>query len=116
MNNEEKILEMLAAMQTRQERTEEMLVGMQGSITAMQGSIATMQGDIVSMQGDIASMQGDIASMQGDIKNINGRLDSIEEKLDDLTEAHEVTRDGVNALLEWSDRVSSIKELRIPRI
>ncbi|MCI9165609.1 MAG: hypothetical protein HFF64_06375 [Oscillospiraceae bacterium] len=95
MNNEEKILEMLAAMQTRQEKTEEMLAAMQGSIT---------------------TMQGDIVSMQGDIKNINGRLDSIEEKLDDLTEAHEVTRDGVNALLEWSDRVSSIKELRIPRI
>ena len=95
MNNEEKILEMLAAMQTRQEKTEEMLVAMQGSIT---------------------TMQGDIVSMHGDIKNINGRLDSIEEKLDDLTEAHEVTRDGVNALLEWSDRVSSIKELRIPRI
>lgn len=35
MNNEEKILEMLAAMQTRQEKTEEMLVAMQGSITTM---------------------------------------------------------------------------------
>ena len=95
MNNEEKILEMLAAMQTRQEKTEEMLAAMQGSIT---------------------TMQGDIVSMQGDIKNINGRLDSIEEKLDDLTEAHEVTRDGVNALLEWGDEVSGTIAFPIPKM
>ena len=68
------------------------------------------------MQTQITSMQTDITSMQKDIKRIDGRIDSVEEKLDDLIEAHAETRASVNAILEWTDKVSSITELHIPRI
>ena len=56
MNNEDKILELLTAMQARQEKSEELLTAMQ------------------------ASMQ----SMQSDIQKINGRLDSMDERLDSM--------------------------------
>lgn len=88
MNHEEKILEMLAAMQEtmtamqdRQDRTEQMLAG-----------------------------------MQSEMKDIHKKLDETNERLDDLIESHEETRDGVNKLLEWSERASSVLELPLPKI
>lgn len=58
-----------------------------------------------------------------ELKKINGRLDTLEGKMDklqedmtDLKEAHEITRDGVNALLEWSDKISEAQRLPLPKI
>ena len=58
-----------------------------------------------------------------ELKKINGRLDTLEDKMDrlqtdvtELKEAHEVTRDGVNALLEWSDKISEAQRLPLPKI
>ena len=65
-----------------------------------------------------------------ELKKINGRLDTLEGKMDrlqtdvtelredvaELKEAHEITRDGVNALLEWSDKISEAQRLPLPKI
>jgi len=58
-----------------------------------------------------------------ELRKINGRLDALEGKVDrlqedvtELKEAHEVTRDGVNALLEWSDKISEVQRFPLPKI
>ena len=44
--------------------------------------------------------------MDAKLKPINERLDSMEDKLDGLIEDHNLTREGVNTLLDWADTVS----------
>ena len=51
-----------------------------------------------AMQEDIAAMQEDIAVIKDDLA--------------ELKEAHEITRDGVNTLLDWADNVAI--EVKIP--
>jgi len=43
-------------------------------------------------------------------------LQKINEKLDRLAEDTEVTRDGVNALLEWAEEVSESITFPLPKI
>lgn len=65
-----------------------------------------------------------------ELKKINNRLDTLEGKMDklqgdvtelredvtELKESHEITRDGVNALLDWSDKISEAQRLPLPKI
>lgn len=43
-------------------------------------------------------------------------VDDLKEDVADLKEVHEITRDGVNALLEWSDKISEAQRLPLPKI
>lgn len=64
-----------------------------------------------------------LSEMQTDMKEVKGRLDRLQtdmtglkEDVAELKEAHEITRDGVNALLEWSDKISEAQRLPLPKI
>ena len=46
-----------------------------------------------------------LAAINARFDAIDARFNSIQEQLDDLKEDCEVTRDGVNTLLEWADTV-----------
>lgn len=43
-------------------------------------------------------------------KEVNERFDSIEERIDSLEEDGAITRDGVNALLDWADIIGRINK------
>ena len=40
------------------------------------------------------------------LDRLQADVDELKEDVSELKEAHEITRDGVNALLEWSDKIS----------
>ena len=61
-------------------------------------------------------MDDRLDSMDERLDSMDGRLSSLEEKVDDLAEGQDELRTSVNALLDWSERVSSIEQLRIPKI
>ena len=43
-------------------------------------------------------------------KEVNDRFNGIEERIDSLEENGEITRDGVNALLDWADIIGRINK------
>ena len=47
---------------------------------------------------------------------INSRLDKVDERLDRMEEYAEITRDGVNALLDWAEVCSETYSLPLPKI
>lgn len=49
-------------------------------------------------------------------QSIDKRLDSIDSRLDRLEESAEVTRDGVNALIEWAEDVSNAIRFPHPKL
>lgn len=121
MNNEEKILNILSAVQGEVSAMRGDITSMRGDITTMQGDIASLRTDVTAMQGDIASlrtdvtamqgnittMQGDIASLRTDVTKINIKLENeIAPKMTALAEGQEaildmlVTRSRVDALEE----------------
>ena len=42
-----------------------------------------------------------------ELRKINSRLAGVESRLDKLEESAEITRDGVNTLIEWAEDVSN---------
>ena len=47
---------------------------------------------------------------------INSRLDKMDERLNRMEEYAEITRDGVNALLDWAAACSETYSLPLPKI
>ena len=56
------------------------------------------------------------AIVKEEIDPMKQRMDSMEQKLDTLIEAHEITRDGVNRLLDWSEKVSTAVQFPLPDV
>ena len=54
------------------------------------------------MQSDIASMKQDIASIKDDIEEIK--------------EESEITRSGVNTLIDWAERVEKTSKFPMPEV
>ena len=47
---------------------------------------------------------------------IDRRFDSIEERLGDLEESAEITRAGVNSLLEWAEECGNVIKFPLPKV
>lgn len=116
VTNEEKILEMLA-------RIQENMDHMQGNMDRMQGNMDRMQADISDMKADISRLDTRVGRLETKVDNLEikvGRLetkvDRLETKVDTLTESEEVTRDGVNTLLEWAENVGQAIRFPLPRL
>ncbi len=57
-----------------------------------------------------------LEAQQGELRQINVRLDGIDTRLDKLEEDAEITRDGVNALIEWAENVSNAIRFPLPKL
>ena len=73
MNNEEKMLEILAQMQTD-------MVQMQTNMVQMQTDMVQIQTDMAQMREDQIQMRKDQTQMREDIQQIKDRLDCVEEQ------------------------------------
>ena len=57
-----------------------------------------------------------LEAQQEELCKINSRLDGVESRLDRLEEHAEVTRSGVNALIEWTEDVSNAIRFPLPKL
>ena len=64
----------------------------------------------------LAAMQSQMGTMQSEMKDMHQKIDLLTEGQKELREDLEEVRTSVNALVDWSERVSSIEALNIPRI
>ena len=88
MNNEEKILQMLEAQQEELRKINSRLDGME------------------------SRMEGIESRMEG----IESRMEGIESRLDKLEEHAEITRTGVNSLLEWAEECGNVIKFPLPKV
>ena len=51
-----------------------------------------------------------------ELRKINSRLNGVESRLDKLEESAEITRDGVNTLIEWAEDVSNAIRFPLPKL
>ena len=51
-----------------------------------------------------------------ELRKINSRLAGVESRLDKLEESAEITRDGVNTLIEWAEDVSNAIRFPLPKL
>lgn len=54
--------------------------------------------------------------LREELGTVNQRLDTVDKRLDRLEESMVEVRDCVNALLEWSDKISEANRFPLPRL
>lgn len=57
-----------------------------------------------------------LEAQQKEFSKINARLDKIEEDIEEIKETAEITRTGVNALIEWAEDCGNAIKFPLPRI
>ena len=64
----------------------------------------------------LEAQQGELRQINVRLNNMDARLNSIDTRLDKLEEDAEITRDGVNALIEWAENVSNAIRFPLPKL
>jgi len=67
------------------------------------------------MQSELKEVHQKVDSLEIKVDNLEIKVDNLETKVNDLAESHEETRTSVNAILEWTDTVSSVVPI-VPKI
>lgn len=88
MTNEERILELLEA----------------------------QQGELRQINVRLDGMDARFDGIDAQLVGVRARLNSIDTRLDKLDEDAEITRDGVNALIEWAENVSNAIRFPLPKL
>ena len=88
MTNEERILELLEA----------------------------QQGELRQINARLDGMDARFDGIDAQLVGVRARLNSIDTRLDKLEEDAEITRDGVNALIEWAENVSNAIRFPLPKL
>ena len=88
MTNEERILELLEA----------------------------QQGELRQINVRLDGMDARFDGIDAQLVGVRARLNSIDTRLDKLDEDTEITRDGVNALIEWAENVSNAIRFPLPKL
>ncbi len=88
MTNEEKILQLLESQQIELRKINSRLDGMESRLGGMESRLDGME----------------------------SRFDGMESRLDKLEESAEVTRGGINTLIEWAENVSNAIRFPLPKL
>ena len=69
-----------------------------------------------SQQAEFQKINSHLDSVDSKLDKLEARLDRVESRLDRLEESAEITRDGVNALIEWAEDVSNAIRFPLPKL
>ena len=64
----------------------------------------------------LESQQAELRKIKSRLNGVESKIDGIEARLDRLEENSEITRDGVNALIEWAEDVSNAIRFPLPKL
>ena len=68
------------------------------------------------LQAIRAITREEIKPLKDEVSAINQRLDTLDQRIDSLEESLEETRNGVNMLIGWSEKVSMAATFPLPDI
>lgn len=69
-----------------------------------------------AQQKTLEAQQAELQKINSRFDAIDKRFDSIEERLDNLEESAEITRAGVNSLLEWAEECGNVIKFPLPKV
>ena len=116
MTNEERLLELLEAQQGELRQINVRLDGMDARFDKMGVRLDGMDARFDRMGARLDGMDARFDGIDAQLVGVRARLNSIDTRLDKLDEDAEITRDGVNALIEWAENVSNAIRFPLPKL
>ena len=69
-----------------------------------------------SQQIELRKINSRLDGMESRLGGMESRFDGMESRLDKLEESAEVTRGGINTLIEWAENVSNAIRFPLPKL
>ena len=69
-----------------------------------------------SQQIELRKINSRLDGMESRLDGMESRFDGMESRLDKLEESAEVTRGGINTLIEWAENVSNAIRFPLPKL
>ena len=69
-----------------------------------------------SQQIELRKINSRLGGMESRLDGMESRFDGMESRLDKLEESAEVTRGGINTLIEWAENVSNAIRFPLPKL
>lgn len=69
-----------------------------------------------AQQEELRKINGRLDGMESRMEGIESRMEGIESRLDKLEEHAEITRAGVNSLLEWAEECGNVIKFPLPKV
>ena len=69
-----------------------------------------------AQQEELRKINGRLGGMESRMEGIESRMEGIESRLDKLEEHAEITRAGVNSLLEWAEECGNVIKFPLPKV
>ena len=101
---------------TNEERILELLEAQQGELRQINVRLDGMDARFDSIDARLDGMDARFDGIDAQLVGVRARLNSIDTRLDKLEEDAEITRDGVNALIEWAENVSNAIRFPLPKL
>lgn len=101
---------------TNEERILELLEAQQGELRQINVRLDGMDAKFDKMDARLDGMDARFDGIDAQLVGMRARLNSIDTRLDKLEEDAEITRDGVNALIEWAENVSNAIRFPLPKL
>ena len=101
---------------TNEERILELLEAQQGELRQINVRLDGMDARFDRIDARLDGMDARFDGIDVQLVGVRARLNSIDTRLDKLEEDAEITRDGVNALIEWAENVSNAIRFPLPKL
>ncbi len=85
-------------------------------LEAQQAEFRKINTRLDSMDARLDGMDARFDGIDAQLVGVRARLNSMDARLDKLEEDAEITRDGVNTLIEWAENVSNAIRFPLPRL
>ena len=101
---------------TNEERILELLEAQQGELRQINVRLDGMDARFDGIDARLDGMDARFDKMDARLDGMDARFDRMDARLDKLEEDAEITRDGVNALIEWAENVSNAIRFPLPKL
>ena len=81
----------------------------------MESEVRTMDKEDMILE-ELRKLNTKVDTMQQDISQLKGDVSQLKEDVAQLKEDAEITRSGVNSLLEWAEDVSNAIRFPLPKV
>ena len=78
--------------------------------------LESQQIELCKINSRLDGMESRLGGMESRLDGMESRFDGMESRLDKLEESAEVTRGGINTLIEWAENVSNAIRFPLPKL
>ena len=82
----------------------------------MDEKLEPIKKDIAGLKGDVSNLKEEVSTLKEDISTLKEDVSVLKDDVSSLKETSEITRAGVNSLLDWAEECGNVIKFPLPKV